>query len=256
MLRYAIVRPPASSFEEGLTEAGLGPPDPERALAQHGAYCDALARCGLDLTRLEPDAAHPDSTFVEDTALLTPRGTILARPGASSRRGETAGMRPVLERLHAPVRAIRAPGTLDAGDVCETEHHYFIGISRRTNEEGARQLAALLEEDGYRSTAVDIRRVKGLLHLKSGLAYLGEGRLLAVEALAERPELKGHRVGRVEPGEEYAANCVLVNGHLLLAAGFPRIANALRALGCAILPLEMSEFRKMDGGPSCLSLRF
>ncbi len=188
--------------------------------------------------------------------MLTPRGTILARPGAQTRRGETAAIRPVLERLRGAVRAVRAPGTLDAGDVCETEHHYFIGISRRTNEEGARQLAAFLEEDGYRSTAMDIRRVKGLLHLKSGLAHLGEGRLLAVESLAERPELRGHRVVRVEPGEEYAANCVLVNGHLLLAAGFPRTAAALRALGFAIVPLEMSEFRKMDGGPSCLSLRF
>jgi dimethylargininase len=256
LLRYAIVRPPASSFAEGLTEAGLGPPDLTRALAQHGAYCDALARCGLDLTRLEPEAAHPDSTFVEDTALLTPRGTILARPGEQARRGETAGMRPVLERLRGSVRAIRAPGTLDAGDVCETEHHFIIGISRRTNEEGARQLAALLEEDGYRSTPVDIRRVKGLLHLKSGLAHLGEGRLLAVPALAERPELHGYSIVRVEPGEDYAANSVLVNGHLLLAAGFPRTEAALRALGHSILPFEMSEFRKMDGGLSCLSLRY
>ena len=220
MLRYAIVRPPASSFAQGLTEAGLGPPDLERALAQHSAYCDALAHCGLDLTRLEPDAAHPDSTFVEDTALLTPRGTIVARPGAQTRRAESAGIRPVLERLRGAVRAIQAPGTLDAGDVCETERHYFIGVSHRTNEEGARQLAAFLEEDGYRSTAVDIRHVKGLLHLKSGLAYLGEGRLLAVESLAERPELRGHRVVRVEPGEEYVANCVLVNGHLVLDGFF------------------------------------
>lgn len=256
MLRYAVVRLPAPTFAEGLTAAQLGAPVLEKALEQHARYCEALERSGLAVTRLDADARHPDSTFVEDTAVLTPRGTILTRPGASTRVGEVAGVRPILEQLRGSVRAIGAPGTLDGGDVCETDQHYFIGISERTNEEGARQLAAILAEDGYRTTCVDIRRIEGLLHLKSGIAYLGGRLLVAIEPLADLEAFQEYRILLAERAESYAANCVRVNRQVLFAVGFPRLEAALRREGCALLPLEMSEFQKMDGGLSCLSLRF
>ena len=255
-LRHAIVRPPALNFADGLTTVDLGVPDYERALAQHAAYCEALERCGLALTRLARDARHPDSTFVEDTAILTPRGAILTRPGAPSRAGEVEEIRGALSPFYPGFDRIEPPGTLDGGDICEAEDRFFIGISERTNEEGARQLAAILVRDGYTPVLVDIRGVEGILHLKSGIACVGEGRLVAIDALAHDPALRNHEVIPVEPAEGYAANCVRVNDRVLVAAGHPRLEAALQRLGYDTLPLEMSEFRKMDGGLSCLSLRF
>ena len=250
------MRPPGSNFADGLTTVDLGRPDLDRALSQHLAYCDALERCGLALTRLDPDPRHPDSTFVEDTAILTPSGAILTRPGAPSRSGEVDAIRGPLSITFPDFAEIVAPGTLDGGDVCEAEDHYFIGVSDRTNEEGARQLAAILAAKGATSALVDIRGVPGILHLKSGIAYAGEGRIVAIDALAGHAALSSHEVVRVSPSECYAANCVRVNDRLLFAAGHPRLEGAFRAMGYDLLLLEMSEFQKMDGGLSCLSLRF
>ena len=256
MLRHAIVRPPGPNFADGLTTVDLGPPDHARALRQHAAYCDALERCGLSLTRLAEDSRHPDSTFVEDTAILTRRGAIVTRPGAPSRAGEIATVREPLRAFYPEFKAIVEPGTLDGGDVCEAEDHFLIGISERTNEEGARQLETHLEADGFTSTRIDVRGVEGILHLKSGISYLGGGRIAAIPALGSHPVLRNYDVVPVPASESYAANCVRVNDRLLVAAGHPRLEAALRGLGHDVMPLEMSEFQKMDGGLSCLSLRF
>jgi len=256
MFTRAIVRRPASNFADGLSTTGLGTPHYERALEQHEAYCTALEQCGLSLTRLEPDPNHPDSTFVEDTAILTERCAVLARPGASSRAGEVASMREVLKTFFPPVPAIQAPGTLDGGDVCEAGDHFFIGISERTNEAGARLLAEILGSFNYTFSFVDIRGVKGILHLKSGLAYLGDGRLAVIAALSSRAEFRDYDLASVNVDEEYAANCIRVNDRMLVAAGYPKFEGRLRDLGYETIALDMSEFRKMDGGLSCLSLRF
>jgi|SRR5882672_6759013 len=256
MFTRAIVRPPAPNFSGGLTTAGLGAPNYERALEQHEAYCAALEQCGLTLTRLEPDPNHPDSTFAEDTAILTARGSVLARPGAPSRRDEVASMGHVIANFFPSLHAIQSPGTLDAGDVCEAGNHFFIGISERTNEAGAQQLAELLAAFGYTSCLVNIRDVNALLHLKSGLACLGDNQLVVTEALADRAEFSGYNLVRVNSHEAYAANCVRVNGRILVAAGYPTFAKQLRELGYQTITLDMSEFQKMDGGLSCLSLRF
>jgi dimethylargininase len=277
----AIVRPPAPNFAEGLTTADLGAPDYERALAQHAAYCAALVRCGLEMISLEPDPAYPDSTFVEDTAVISARSAILTRPGAPSRLGEIMTMRKRLADLFPSLLAIEAPGTLDGGDVCQAGDHFFIGISDRTNEAGAQQLASLLGGAGYTSTLVDIRSneiaesvpaadrvpqagsplgavdaTASILHLKSGIAYLNNNRLVIGDALASLADFDNYDVVRVDSEEMYAANCVMVNNHVLVAAGFPVIEEKLRALGYQTIALEMSEFEKMDGGLSCLSLRF
>ncbi|HMG72560.1 MAG TPA: hypothetical protein VK582_03595 [Pyrinomonadaceae bacterium] len=256
MFTRAIVRPPAPNFAEGLTTANLGAPSYERALEQHDAYCTALAQCGLTLTRLEPDPTYPDSTFVEDTAILTERCAVLTRPGGPSRTGEVASIRSVLTTFFSSLPAIHSPGTVDGGDVCEAGDHFFIGISERTNEAGARQLAELLGSINYTSSFVDILGVKGVLHLKSGLAYLGEGRLALIAAFANRTEFRDYDLVPLAPDEEYAANCMRVNDRVLLAAGYPKFERKLRELGYRTTALEMSEFQKMDGGLSCLSLRF
>jgi dimethylargininase len=254
--RRAIVRPPASNFAAGLTSQDLGRPSFEKALEQHAAYCQALRQCGLELIELPADLAYPDSCFVEDVAILTPRGAILTRPGAASREGEVQAMRPVLADLYDHLAEITAPGTLDGGDICEAGEHFFIGVSQRTNAAGAKQLADFLAQLGYTSDLVDIHGVRGILHLKSGIAYLGEGRLALIEALAGHPAFQGYDVIRLEPEENYAANCVRVNDYVITAAGYPHFHRALQAAGYKPLALEMSEYQKMDGGLSCLSLRF
>jgi dimethylargininase len=165
-------------------------------------------------------------------------------------------MRKPIGRFFGSVRAVSHPGTLDGGDVCEAEGHFFIGLSERTNEEGAAQLAAFLSEEGHRSTFVDIRGISGFLHLKSGVAYLGNGRMALVGALGKERAFAGFEAIPIPEGDEYAANCVRVNERVLLAAGYPRTEVLLRRLGYSVLTLDVSEFRKMDGGLSCLSIRF
>lgn len=256
MFRKAIVRAPSPNFADGLTSVDLGVPDLQAALVQHRAYREALLRCGLTLIELEPDKAHPDSTFVEDTAVLTDRCAVITRPGAPSRSGEIFSIAEILARQYGKLDAVQPPGTIDGGDVCQIEDHFLIGISDRTNEDGARQLTNYLQAAGYSSSHIDIRGIDGLLHLKSGISYLGEGRILVTEALAGESQLEGfERIG-VPAGEEYAANCIRVNDYLMFAAGFPKTRNKLETLSYKVIELEMSEFQKMDGGLSCLSLRF
>ncbi len=182
--KHAIVRAPGKSFPAGLTSAELGAPDLALAMRQHAAYCHALERCGVDVTMLEADERYPDSTFVEDVAVVSAGGAILTRPGAASRAGEVAAMRPALQKFFPTLAEILPPGTLDGGDVCDAGGQFFIGVSARTNEDGAWQLARWLEKFGHAATLVDIRRRPGLLHLKSGLAWLGGNRLAAWEAMA------------------------------------------------------------------------
>lgn len=256
MFQKAIVRAPSANFAEGLTTVDLGRPIYERALEQHEAYCLALERCGLDVLRLEAEARYPDATFVEDTAVLTARGAVLTRPGAPSRAGEVAGISTILTETYPELFAIAEPGTLDGGDVCEAGNHFFIGISERTNEAGARQLAGSLSSFGYTASFVDIREVPGILHLKSGLAWLGDAELVVIEALRNHTEFQRFDLVLVTAGEEYAANCVRVNDQVLIAAGYPTLEGTLQERGYQTFTLDMSEFQKMDGGLSCLSLRF
>ena len=256
MTTHALVRTPAGTFACGLTASGLPCPDVTLARAQHDGYVAALAAAGVAIERLPADDRFPDGTFVEDAAIMTERGAILTRPGAPSRRGEVEGIRDALERLVPILGTIEAPGCLDGGDVCEAGSSVLIGLSDRTNEEGASQLASLLGLVGRRAHVVDVRSIPALLHLKTGMSYLGEGRALAWETLAEQELLRGFDVVRVPPEEAYAANAIRVNDRVFLAAGFPQTAEALAKAGFQVVTLEMSEFQKMDGGLSCLSLRW
>lgn len=256
MFSKAIVRAPSENFADGLTSVDLGVPVFEKAIEQHRAYCEALQRCGLSLVELEPDAKYPDSTFVEDTAILTEKCAVIMQPGAASRSGEALSMAETLSKYYDKLDKVRPPGTIDGGDVCQIDNHFLIGISDRTNAEGAQQLSKYLQAAGFTSGHIDIRGINGLLHLKSGISYLGENRILVTDALAGEKQLEGFEVVDVPEGEEYAANCIRVNDHLLFAAGFPKLRNKLEVLGYNIIELQMSEFQKMDGGLSCLSLRF
>ena len=256
MFSNAVVRIPGTNFAEGLTTVDLGVPLYDKVVQQHSRYRKALEECGLTLTTLHADLRYPDGTFVEDTAVLTPRGAILTRPGASSREGEVAAIRETIGSFFPAALEIETPGTLDGGDICEAEDHFFLGLSQRTNEEGVRQLAAHLASQGYTSSVIDIRGITSILHLKSAISYIGNNTIVAMEEMAGNELFRSYQVIRVPLPESYAANCVRVNERVLVAAGYPHLTAELAGRGFSPLVLDMSEFQKMDGGLSCLSLRF
>ncbi len=251
----AIVRPPGPTFAQGITTAALGAPDLDLALEQHARYCDALRRCGLDVTVLEPEAAFPDAPFVEDCAVIAGSHAIVTRPGAPSRAGEVAATERALRPMVASFSRIEAPGTLDGGDVCDAGDRFYVGISQRTNSEGARQFGEIVEALGYRAVTLDVRDVDGALHLKSAMSYLGDGTFAAAGEVVSRLGADAGRILPVDREEAYAANCVRVNGYVLFAAGYPRLEARVAEAGLTPLRLDVSEYRKMDGGLSCLSIR-
>jgi dimethylargininase len=252
MFSQAIVRTPGPDFALGLTTSNLGPPDYGLILGQHAAYVRLLRSFGLTILSLDPEPGFPDAYFVEDTAVVTPRLAVITNPGAPSRRGEEKTIEPVLARFRKTVRIV-PPGTIDGGDVLMAGNHFFIGRSSRTNAEGARQLGVLLEGSGHTWTAVE---VQGGLHLKSSVNFLGGHGLIATAGLAGHPAFQAYEKIVLDPGEDYAANTLRVNDHLLMPAGFPGVRRKLSALGLPIHELDVSEVRKMNGGLTCLSLRF
>jgi dimethylargininase len=253
----AIVRIPGLNFSQGLTTATFqSGPDFGKALEQHAAYCDALRGCGIAVTAMNADENHPDGTFVEDTFVIAVGVAVATRPGAKSRAGEVTAVAETLRQFRPQLQSIEAPGTLDGGDICQVDRHFLIGISQRTNQSGAEQLAAILARHGYTASMVDIRGHASLLHLKSGIAYLGDDRFLVAPGFPDIAEIAGYDRIAVAAAEAYGANCIRVNDEVLIAAGHPQVADVLAKLNYKIRALDMSEFAKMDGGLSCLSLRF
>ena len=253
MFTKAIVRTPCRSMVNGLSSAKLGRPDYQNALRQHAAYVEALEKCGLEVTVLPADEKFPDSTFVEDVALLTPRCAVITNPGAQSRKGETRLIVKTIRAFFPLVEMIEAPGTVEAGDIMAAGDHYYIGLSERTNREGAEQMIAILAGHGLSGSMVEVNEA---LHLKSGLGYLENNNLLACGEFLSKPEFKKYKILKVGHAETYAANSVWINGKVLVPAGFPKTKAMIEAAGYEVIPVDVSEFRKLDGGLSCLSLRF
>ncbi len=248
----AITRKPGKNFADGLTTSSLGAPDYELILTQHAAYIDTLQSIGLEVIVLEEECDYPDAHFVEDTAVVTPHVAVIARPGASARQGEEDSIAPVLARYRNTERIV-APGTLDGGDVLMVGNHFFIGISERTNKDGAAQLGKFLEKYG---NTWDTIPVGAGLHLKSSINYIGNNTLLVTEEFAKEKLFKKFDKIILEDNEAYSANTLWINDHLITPAGFPATRSKLDAAGMKIIELDMSEVRKMDGGLTCLSLRF
>jgi dimethylargininase len=253
MFNYVIARQPCANMVDGLTSSSLGKPDYKKALAQHAAYLQALEKCDVEVIVLPPDENFPDSVFVEDTVLCTPECAIITRPGASSRRGETDVMTSAIKKFYKKIEYIADPGTLDAGDVMMVGSHYYIGVSARTNLEGAHQLISILETYGMSGSVVPLKNV---LHLKTGLAYLENNNLLAAGEFVTKPEFKKYNVIDISITELYAANCIWVNGRVIMPAGFAATQKKISELGYEVIPVNTSEFEKLDGGVSCMSLRF
>jgi dimethylargininase len=253
MFKHTIVKIPSESYVNGLTTSDLGTPELAKALEQHKAYISALEKCGTNVTVLPSTIEFPDSTFVEDTAVLTPRFAVISNPGALSRNGEIHDMEPVIKSFYETIYYIKAPGTLDGGDILQIEDHFYIGVSVRTNLEGAGQLKQIFESEGYKATIIHLEK---FFHLKTGIAYLGDETIVVAGEFIDHPDFNSFNKIIVPPEEEYAANCIRVNDYVIIPAGNPVTKQKINEAGYQTIELEMSEFRKLDGGLSCLSLRF
>lgn len=250
----AITRRPSQSIVSGLRAIDTGAPDLAQMLAHHADYVAALRSTGAEVVELAPLEAFPDAVFVEDTALCLPEGAILMRPGAPSRMGEVAEMAPHLARFYPDMRQIEGPGTIEGGDILTTGREVLVGQSARTNAEGIAELAAVLK--GWGRTLREVQVPEGVLHFKTDCSLLDEGTILATERLAGSGCFEGYKVILTAPGEEAAANAIRFNGLVLMAAGFPETAKRLRSAGYDLREIGNSECAKLDGGMSCLSLRF
>ena len=253
MFKNAIVRTPSKSLVKGLTTANLGLPEYGKALAQHSNYIKALEQCGLNVTVLDADEQFPDSTFVEDVALLTPECAIITNPGAPSRKGEIAGIEIVLKKFYSNIEKIQASGTVEAGDIMMVGSHFYIGLSARTNADGSQQMTEILNKYRMSGSVVSLEKV---LHLKTGLAYLENNNLLACGEFLHKKEFQKYNILEIDEEESYAANCIWVNNQVLIPKGFPKAKTTIDGAGYKTIEVDVSEFQKLDGGLSCLSLRF
>ena len=256
MFHNVIVRRPCRALVEGITSnPQLGKPDYELALKQHDSYIEALKQCGVQVTVLPADERYPDSCFVEDPAVITRMCAIITNPGAPSRNGEKDEIIGAVRSFFPEdkIEYIRFPGTLEGGDVMMVGDHFYVGRSARTNEEGIRQFIAILEKHGLSGSEVTLEEV---LHLKTGVNYLENGNMLVSGEFVTKPEFQQYNRVEIPQEEAYAANCIWVNGTVIVPAGFPAVKKAVEDLGYPVLLVDTSEYRMIDGGLSCLSVRF
>lgn len=250
----AIVKRPGQSIVQGIGSKKTSAPDYKKALQQHDEYLEALTRCELKIEVLEEEEEYPDSTFVEDPAIVTERVAVINRLGAPSRQGEERAIRESLKRYFEEVEEIESPGTLEGGDILQIDELFFIGLSKRTNLEGALQLKTILERVDYQ-----VQIIKDLpptvLHLKSGMAYLGDNNLLTTRDFYRKTYVKGFNCFIVPDDEKYAANSLRINAYVLVPEGYDKTEEMIQRV-YPVITVDTSMFRRIDGGLSCLSLRF
>ncbi|NYF23306.1 dimethylarginine dimethylaminohydrolase family protein [Sporosarcina sp. JAI121] len=253
MFKNVIAKTPGKSYLNGLTTSDLGKPVFEKLLEQHDHYIKALEQCGVAVTHLPASEEFPDSTFVEDAAVLTPDFAVITNPGADSRNGEIIEIEATLKEFYKKIHYIKSPGTLDGGDILQAEDHFYIGISERTNEEGALQLKEILETEGFKATIIPLKQ---FFHLKTGIAYLGDNRMVVAGEFVDHPAFDSYDKIVIGKEDEYSANCIRVNDYVIIPKGYEETKRKLNEAGYETIELDMSEVQKHDGGLSCLSLRF
>lgn len=250
----ALMRRPAANFAEGLTTSShLGAPDLALALRQYEAYVQALRDCGLIVTVAPADDRFPDGHFVEDPFVIFRDLAFHCRSGAPSRRDEGESLKPYL----APQRIIEPPpaARLDGGDVLFCADRVLVGIGERSNRAGFEALRAALKSL-QRDIRVDPVPFRGGLHLKSGLTELAPNVLIRDPALRTEYDLTWAKVIDLPAAEGYAADVMPVNDTVFIAANCPRATEAAARHCAQVAALDLSEFVKMDGGLTCLSLRY
>ena len=251
---HAVVRRPSRSIANGLRATDMGDPDLDLFAEHHRAYVDLLKAAGANVIELEPLDDYPDSVFVEDTALCLPQGAVIMRPGAPSRLGEASIMAATLDGLYGSTRTIEAPGFIEGGDVLTTEHEILVGRSERTNSAGIEMLSKLVAPWGYRVR--EVATPAGVLHFKTDCSLLDERTILSTARLAQTECFSDYEVVLTEPGEEACANAIRFNSIVIMPAGFPRTEAKLKSRGYSVKTVGNTEAAKLDGGMSCLSLRF
>lgn len=252
---HAITRRPSISITDGLRAIDTGTPDLARMQAHHDAYVATLKATGATVVELPALEAFPDSVFVEDTALCLSEGAVILRPGAPSRLGESAEMAPHLRALYT--RVVEISGTesfIEGGDILVTETEILVGRSARTNAAGIAELARLVAFWGHQVR--EVLTPPGVLHFKTDCSLLDADTILSTKRLSASGCFAGYRVLDVPDGEEAAANTIRFNDLVLMPAGFPRTRDAIAAAGFTVRELGNSECARLDGGMSCLSLRF
>lgn len=251
---YAIVRKPAASVVSGL-RSGSGPdPDYCTLLAEHDAYVAALLGLGLAVDELAPADDYPDSIFVEDPALVFSEGAIVLNLAASSRAGEARLLAPVLESRFNCVLHMRGPGCADGGDVLVLPDRVLIGLSGRTNREGAEELIGLLAQLGKKAEIAETP--PGVLHFKTGCSLIDEETIFALPQMADSLAFAGLRVVLVPVGEERAANKLRIRDAALVGANFPKSRELIESFGVRTIPLPVEHIGRIDAGLSCMSLRW
>jgi dimethylargininase len=245
----AIVRPPGHSFRKAISHTGQVP-DPIQARHQHAEYCQALHTAGLELHVLPADERFPDSCFMQDPALVIGGQAIIGRMAALARQGEEESVAEALEGYFPLVR-ILSPGTLEGGDILVLPEGVFAGLTARTNTSGLEQLRKILAPLGLPVNGVPVKKY---LHLLTATTYLGRGIFLALEDFFEDPFMQGKECITVPLKHSHAANALGIGDYVILPAGHPVVAAAIRARGFEVLDVPLDEFAKADGGATCLSL--
>ncbi len=233
-----------------LTHLARAPIDVERAAAQHEAYERTLAALGCAVVSLSEEPELPDAVFLEDTAVVVDEVAVITRPGAASRRAETASVATALA-AYRPLTAIEAPATLDGGDVLRLGRRLFVGVSGRTNGAGIAQLRAALAPYGYTVEAVPVH---GCLHLKSAVTQVAPDAVLVNPAWVDAAAFPGFTPIPVDPGEPFAANALLLGNAVVYPEAFPATAAALAGAGVALATVDVSELAKAEGAVTCCSL--
>lgn len=256
MFKNIIARTPSKSMKRGLTTVPeSGTPDYRKALEAHKKYLEVLESLGCTVDLLPPLEEYPDSCFVEDVALLTPEVAVIAGPGAETRRGEEDHIVDAVRKYYPEDRIafIKAPGTLEGGNVMMAGNKFYVGESERTNPEGFRQFKEVMEAFGHEAFSVPL---KEFFHLKTGISYIENGNMLVMGELVDHPMFKDYECHVMPEGEEYAANSIWVNDVILVPEGYPKTVKMIEDIGYRVITVDTTEFRKIDGGLSCLSLRF
>jgi dimethylargininase len=251
---HAVVRTPARSLGRGITTQNLGAPDIDLAREQHAAYVAALRMLGLSVTVLDADEAYPDSCFVEDPAVIWNGVAVITRPGARARRGEVESMREVLRGLMPMVELGGGEDVrLEGGDVLFCDGRVLVGQSQRTNHIGLKRLSARLREidPGLATAAIPL---SGVLHLKTGMTALRPNLLLRDPSCRMATRIPWARTFTLPRPQGYAANVLPINDGVIIAKGYPLVATLAREHYATVIELDMSEFHKMDGSLTCLSL--
>jgi dimethylargininase len=247
----ALIRRPSSRLDEGIvSHIERLPVDVERAVDQWEAYGAALRTAGWHTVEVPPANDCPDSVFVEDTMVVYGGTAVIAKPAAPARMPETAAAQETVAGFGYDVHHITAPGTLDGGDVLKVADVMYVGQSRRTNGEGIRQLRSVFSPLGVRVIAVPLTKV---LHLKTAVTALPDGTIIGWPPALDDPGFFPHFVGMPE---ESGSHVVLLDDQsVLIAAGAPRSADLIARLGYTPVPVDISEFEKLEGCVTCLSVR-